>query len=141
VQESDALAITDEIYEHILYDARAYSRSCRSPACATATILVKQHEQNLLGDGLARGMGLSGTDLSDSIRKVPLPDVGAAAPLQQAGALAMTLPPGVFTTSSPPITRRRRNTTMAVLEARGFRCFHARFSVLHHDRIRLCFEK
>ena len=33
--EHDLLAVTDEVYEHLVFDGRAPSRSRRSPACAT----------------------------------------------------------------------------------------------------------
>jgi aspartate/methionine/tyrosine aminotransferase len=123
-QEFDALAITDEIYEHILYDGAAHIPIMQIPGMRDRTILVNSMSKTYSVTGWRVGWVLAAPDLSDSIRKVhDFLTVGAAAPLQQAGALAMSLPDEYYAKLATDYTSRR-NTTMAVLEGAGFRCFH-----------------
>jgi aspartate/methionine/tyrosine aminotransferase len=70
------------------------------------------------------GWVLASPDLSDSIRKVhDFLTVGAAAPLQQAGAMALALPDEYYTALASDYTKRR-DAMLEVLEGAGFRCFH-----------------
>ena len=56
-QEFDALAITDEIYEHILYDGTEHIPMMLLPGHARPHHPGKQPEQDLFSDRLARGLG------------------------------------------------------------------------------------
>ncbi len=56
-QEFDALAITDEIYEHILYDGAGHIPIMTLPGMRRPLGSGEQHEQDLLGDRLAGGLG------------------------------------------------------------------------------------
>ena len=123
-QEFDALAITDEIYEHILYDGTAHIPIMQIPGMRDRSILVNSMSKTYSVTGWRVGWVLAAPDLSDSIRKVhDFLTVGAAAPLQQAGALAMSLPEEYYAKLAAAYTSRR-DTTMGVLEGAGFRCFH-----------------
>ena len=65
---------------------------------------------------------IAAPDLTDSIRKVhDFLTVGAAAPLQQAGAVAMTLPDDYYAALSREY-RGRRDRMLAALGPAGFRC-------------------
>jgi aminotransferase len=55
--EFDALAITDEIYEHILYDGRAPHPHRHAARHARAHAPREQHEQDMVGDRLAYRLG------------------------------------------------------------------------------------
>ena len=69
------------------------------------------------------GWVLGSPDLTDSIRKVhDFLTVGAAAPLQQAGVLALSLPDEYYEKLAHDYTERR-DAMLAVLEEAGFRCF------------------
>ncbi len=54
-QEFDALAITDEIYEHILYDGASHIPIATLAGNAGTNRIGEQHEQDLFGHWLARG--------------------------------------------------------------------------------------
>ena len=56
-QEFDALAITDEIYEHILYDGAEHIPIMTHPRHARPHHPGQQHEQDLRGHRMARGLG------------------------------------------------------------------------------------
>ncbi len=97
-QEFDTLAITDEIYEHILYDGTVHVPIMSLPGMRDRTILVNSMSKTYAVTGWRVGWVLARPDLTDSIRKVhDFLTVGAAAPLQQAGAVAMGLPDEYYT--------------------------------------------
>ncbi len=80
------LAITDEIYEHILYDGAVHVPIMSLPGMRERSILVNSMSKTYSVTGWRVGWVLAPPDLTDSIRKVhDFLTVGAAAPLQQAG--------------------------------------------------------
>ncbi len=125
-QEFDALAITDEIYEHILYDGAVHIPIMQIPGMRDRTLLVNSMSKTYSVTGWRVGWVLASPDLTDSVRKVhDFLTVGAAAPLQQAGALALSLPDEYYTKLASDYTARR-DAMEKVLEGAGFRCFHPR---------------
>jgi aminotransferase len=69
------------------------------------------------------GWALAAPDLTDSIRKVhDFLTVGAAAPLQEAGVLALSLPESYYRDLARDYTVRR-DLILSLLEAAGFPCF------------------
>ncbi len=91
-QEFDALAITDEIYEHILYDGARHIPIATLPGMRERTLIVNSMSKTWSVTGWRIGWVLGPADISDAVRKVhDFLTVGAAAPLQQAGVLAMNM--------------------------------------------------
>src|SRR5436305_339315 len=122
-QEFDALAISDEIYEHILYDGATHIPICTLPGMRERSILVNSMSKTYSVTGWRVGWVLAPPDLTDSIRKVhDFLTVGAAAPLQQAGAMALELPEEYYRHLSDEYAARRDHL-VASLEAVGFRCY------------------
>src|SRR5258708_5414341 len=96
-QEYDALAITDEIYEHILYDGAQHIPMSTLPGMRERSVLVNSMSKTYSVTGWRVGWVLAAPDLGESIRKVhDFLTVGAAAPLQQAGVLALNLPDSYY---------------------------------------------
>jgi aspartate/methionine/tyrosine aminotransferase len=125
-QEFDALAITDEIYEHILYDGAEHVPMMQIPGMRDRTITINSMSKTYAVTGWRVGWVLASPDLSHSIRKVhDFLTVGAAAPLQQAGALALALPDEYYTSMAQDYAGRR-DTMLEVLEGAGFRCYRPR---------------
>jgi len=125
-QEFDALAITDEIYEHILYDGAQHVPIMQMPGMRDRTILVNSMSKTYAVTGWRVGWVLASPDLSESIRKVhDFLTVGAAAPLQAAGAVALSLPDDYYATMAREYTQRR-DTILDVLDSVGFRCWRPR---------------
>jgi len=125
-QEFDALAITDEIYEHILYDGAEHVPMMQIPGMRDRTILINSMSKTYAVTGWRVGWVLASPDLSHSIRKVhDFLTVGAAAPLQQAGAIALALPDEYYTSIAADYVGRR-DKMLEVLEGAGFRCYHPR---------------
>ncbi len=125
-QEFDALAITDEIYEHIVYDGAEHIPIMTLPGMRERSILVNSMSKTYSVTGWRVGWALAAPDLTDSIRKVhDFLTVGAAAPLQEAGALALALPDEYYYALAREYTARR-DCIVPLLESAGFRCFRPR---------------
>ncbi len=122
-REFDALAITDEIYEHILYDGAVHIPIASLDGMRERSILVNSMSKTYSVTGWRVGWVLAPPDLTDSIRKVhDFLTVGAAAPLQHAGAVALGLDDGYYRALSAEYARRRDHL-LTTLESAGFRCF------------------
>jgi len=122
-EEFDALAITDEIYEHILYDGATHIPIISLPGMRDRSILVNSMSKTYSVTGWRVGWVLAAPDLTDSIRKVhDFLTVGAASPLQQAGVMALGMGPEYYHHLSAEY-RGRRDHIVASLESAGLRCF------------------
>jgi len=122
-QEFDALAITDEIYEHILYDSASHIPIATLPGMRERSVLVNSMSKTYSVTGWRVGWVLAAPDLSESIRKVhDFLTVGAAAPLQQAGVLALNMPDAYYQKLARDY-QARRDVLLGILEGAGFRCF------------------
>ena len=122
-REFDTLAITDEIYEHILYDGAEHIPLMTLPGMRDRTILVNSMSKTFSVTGWRVGWVIAAADLSNSIRKVhDFLTVNSPAPLQQAGVLALALPESFYLEVAAHYARRR-DAILATLEAAGFRPF------------------
>jgi aspartate/methionine/tyrosine aminotransferase len=121
-QEFDAIAITDEIYEHIIYDGAVHIPMLSIPGMRDRTILINSLSKTYSVTGWRVGWVLAAPDLTESVRKVhDFLTVGAASPLQEAGVLAVSLPDDYYADLAHHY-RERRDTMVAMLERAGFRC-------------------
>ncbi len=122
-QEFDALAITDEIYEHILYESASHIPIATLPGMRERSVLVNSMSKTYSVTGWRVGWVLAAPDLTDSIRKVhDFLTVGAAAPLQQARVLALNMPDAYYEKLASDY-QGRRDTLLRLLETAGFRCY------------------
>lgn len=88
--QHDALAITDEIYEHILYDGAEHVPVWNIPGMAERTVIVNSISKTYSVTGWRIGYVIASPEISASVRKVhDFLTVGAAAPLQVAAGKAM----------------------------------------------------
>jgi aminotransferase len=122
-QQHDALVITDEIYEHILYDGAVHVAMASLPGMAERTITINGMSKTYSVTGWRVGWAIAPPLLTDAIRKVhDFLTVGAAAPLQQAGALALSLPDAYYRELALAY-QRRRGRLLPILERAGFRVY------------------
>jgi aminotransferase len=119
----NALAITDEIYEHILYDGARHISLATLDGMRERTITINGMSKTYSVTGWRVGWSIAPPEVTGAIRKVhDFLTVGAAAPLQQAGAVALRLPDSYYEKLAADYSVRR-DRTLAMLEAAGFRCF------------------
>jgi aspartate/methionine/tyrosine aminotransferase len=89
-QEFDALAITDEIYEHIVYDGLRHIPIITLPGMRERTILINSLSKTFSVTGWRVGWIAAAPELTRTIRKVhDFLTVNAPTPLQYAGAMAL----------------------------------------------------
>ncbi|HXY50798.1 MAG TPA: aminotransferase class I/II-fold pyridoxal phosphate-dependent enzyme [Terriglobales bacterium] len=121
--EFDVLAITDEIYEHIVYDGAQHISIAGLDGMTERTITINGMSKTYSVTGWRVGWTIAPPRLTDAIRKVhDFLTVGAPAPLQEAGASALSLPQSYYRKLAEGY-RRRRDRLMRALEEAGFRCF------------------
>jgi aminotransferase len=121
-QEFDALCITDEIYEHIIYDGRQHVPMATLPGMYDRTITISGLSKTFSVTGWRLGYVLAKPELSDAIRKVhDFLTVGAPAPLQEAGAVAIERSDGYYPELRAMYEGKRSQLVTALREA-GFGC-------------------
>jgi aminotransferase len=128
-REFDALCYTDEIYEHIIFDSEIDSDDrpehiCMAtlPGMRERTVVVNSLSKTYSVTGWRVGYCIAPPDISSAIRKVhDFLTVGAANPLQHAGAYALGLPPSYYGDLQREY-QRKRDFIVPVLQEAGFRC-------------------
>jgi aspartate/methionine/tyrosine aminotransferase len=122
----NSFCITDEIYEHILYDGAAHISMARIEGMRDRTIVVNGMSKTYSVTGWRVGWALAPPEASSAIRKVhDFLTVGAAAPLQQAGAMALRLPQSYYDKLANDYLGRR-DRLIGILETAGFTVFKPR---------------
>lgn len=132
-KEFDALCFTDEIYEHILYGPRSATSDSISqrPKHISMANIEGMRERTVVVNSLSKTYSVTGwrvgyciapPDISSAIRKVhDFLTVGAANPLQHAGAYALSLPPSYYDELQRDY-QKKRDFIVPVLQNAGFKC-------------------
>ncbi len=124
--EFNVLAITDEIYEHILYDDARHISIATLDGMRERTVTINGMSKTYAVTGWRVGWTIAPPAITNAIRKVhDFLTVGAPAPLQESGAVALGLPPSYYETLAEGY-RKRRDRLLPALEEAGFRCFRPR---------------
>lgn len=116
-----AIAYSDEIYEHIVYDNRQHVPVVTVPGMEDRTVTINSLSKTYSVTGWRVGWAIAPAALLQPIRKVhDFLTVGAAAPLQEAGVVALNLPDDYYTELVAGYTARRA-LLMEVLATAGLR--------------------
>lgn len=120
--EYDCLAITDEIYEHMIYPGRSHLSIGALPEMQARTITVSGLSKAYSMTGWRLGYVIASEVLTDAIRKMhDFLTVGAPHPLQHAGVAALQLPPSYYEDLVARYDKSRQSLVRGLTEA-GFRC-------------------
>ncbi|MCU1382211.1 MAG: aminotransferase [Acidobacteria bacterium] len=116
----DAIAISDEIYEHIIYDGHQHIPIATLEGMADRTVTLNGLSKTYSVTGWRVGWTISPPSLTGAIRKVhDFLTVGAPAPLQEAGAVALGFPEEYYTGLAAHY-QTRRDALVEILERHHF---------------------
>ncbi|MGI9166786.1 MAG: pyridoxal phosphate-dependent aminotransferase [Pyrinomonadaceae bacterium] len=126
-RQFDALCFTDEIYEHIIYPRAGaeieHISMAQIEGMRERTVIVNSMSKTYSVTGWRVGYCIAPPEITSGIRKVhDFLTVGAAAPLQAAGAYALSLPAEYYDRLQTEY-RVRRDRLLAVLQNAGFKTF------------------
>jgi N-succinyldiaminopimelate aminotransferase len=122
-QKHDVVAITDEVYEHILYDDAIHTRLATLPGMAERTLTVSSLGKTFSVTGWKIGWAIGAAALVNAVNQAhQFITYAVAAPLQAAAATALDLPCGYFENLRLSY-QARRDKMLVVLEQAGFKVF------------------
>jgi aspartate/methionine/tyrosine aminotransferase len=122
----NAYCVTDEIYEHILYDQTEHISMAQIEGMRDRTIVINGMSKTYSVTGWRVGWALAPPEATQAIRKVhDFLTVGAAAPLQQAGAKALRSPQSYYENLAAAYARKRERL-LKILETAGFTVYKPR---------------
>ncbi|HEY6585594.1 MAG TPA: aminotransferase class I/II-fold pyridoxal phosphate-dependent enzyme [Candidatus Methanoperedens sp.] len=120
--DNDVIAVTDEIYEYILYDNRKHISIASLDDMKERTITISGFSKTYSVTGWRIGYALAEKDLTSAIRKVhDFLTVGAPAPLQHACVTALRYPDSYYKELAHMYDGKRKFLHSALIKA-GFKC-------------------
>lgn len=122
-QRWDAYAVSDEIYQYLVYDGARHVSIATLPGMRERSITINSMSKTYSVTGWRVGYAVAPPEVSNAIRKMhDFITVGAPAPLQEAGAVALRMP-GAYYEKIQREYAARRDRFLPALERAGFRCF------------------
>jgi aspartate/methionine/tyrosine aminotransferase len=122
----DVVAVTDEIYEHIVYDGAEHLTLASFEGMRERTVTISGVSKSYAVTGWRIGYCLASPPITSAIRKVhDFLTVGAPAPLQEAAAVALGFPDAYYRQLAEGY-RERRDFLVPALEGAGFQTFRPR---------------
>ena len=120
--EYDCIAVTDEIYEHMIYDEKQHISIGSLPEMQDRTITVSGLSKTYSMTGWRLGYVVAPETLTNAIRKMhDFITVGAPHPLQRAGVAALNLPETYYQELIKKYDKNRMRLVNILNEA-GFYC-------------------
>ena len=120
--DNDVIAVTDEIYEYILYDNRKHISIASLDDMKERTITISGFSKTYSVTGWRIGYALAEKNLTSAIRKVhDFLTVGAPAPLQHACVTALRYPDSYYKELAGMYDGKRKFLHSALIKA-GFKC-------------------
>lgn len=122
-QRWDAYVVSDEIYQYLVYDGTEHISIASLPGMRERSITLNSLSKTYSVTGWRVGYTVAPPEVSGAIRKMhDFITVGAPAPLQEAGTVALNLPDSYYLKLCSEYAARR-DSFLPVLEKAGFRCF------------------
>jgi N-succinyldiaminopimelate aminotransferase len=122
-RKHDAVAITDEVYEHILYDDAVHIRLATLPGMDERTLTISSLGKTFSVTGWKIGWALGPAALVNAVNQAhQFITYAVASPLQAAAAAALDLP-GSFFVNLQVNYQSKRDRMAAILENSGFKVY------------------
>ena len=122
----DLLAITDEIYEHIIFDGQTHTPIATLPGMAERTVTISGISKSYSVTGWRVGYAVASPEISLGIRRAhDFVTVGAPHPLQEAAVTALTLPDSYYVWLRETY-QAKRDLLLGLIEAAGFVAYKPR---------------
>ncbi|MEK7364093.1 MAG: aminotransferase class I/II-fold pyridoxal phosphate-dependent enzyme [candidate division NC10 bacterium] len=122
----DLLAITDEIYEHIIFDGQTHTPIATLPGMAERTVTISGISKSYSVTGWRVGYAVAQPEISLGIRRAhDFVTVGAPHPLQEAAVTALTLPDSYYVWLRE-MYQAKRDLLLGLIEAAGFVAYKPR---------------
>ena len=128
----DLIAITDEIYEHIVFDGLGHTPIATLPGMADRTVTISGISKSYSVTGWRVGYAVEPPDISVGIRRAhDFVTVGAPHPLQEAAVTALTLPDSYYVWLRE-MYQAKRDLLLGSLKDAGFVTFtpHGAYYIL-----------
>ncbi len=122
-RKHDVIAITDEVYEHILYDGVSHLRLALLPGMADRTLTISSLGKTFSVTGWKIGWAIGSESLITAVNRAhQFITFAAAAPLQAAAATALDLPSEFFK-NLQACYQAKRDRMVDALRRAGFTVF------------------
>src|SRR5919206_2581031 len=106
--ERDILAVTDEVYEHLVYDGRPHIPLATLPGMAERTVTISSHGKTFSFTGWKVGWACGPADLIAAVRTAKqYLSYSGATPFQHAAAVALNLPASYVEGLAASLAERR----------------------------------
>lgn len=116
----DVLAISDEIYERIVYDARPHVSIASLPGMADRTVVTSGLSKTYSVTGWRIGWAIAPAALTGGIRKIhDFLTVVAPTPFMDAGVVALSMPPESYVALAAEY-QAKRDLMLDILTRHGF---------------------
>jgi aminotransferase len=114
--DTGTIAVTDEIYEHILYDGKQHISLASVGNMHDRTVTINSASKTYSVTGWRVGWAIAAKELTDALRKVhDYVTICAPAPLQEALVTALSFPADYYERLTEAYDRKRR-TIMEILD-------------------------
>ena len=119
----DALAISDEIYERIVYTGQSHIPIASIPGMAEQTVITNGLSKTYSVTGWRVGWAISPPSLTGGIRKMhDFLTVAAPTPFHGAGVAALSLPEAFYSELAADY-QKKRDLTLDILRRHGFTAY------------------
>ena len=119
-QRWDVLAISDEIYERIVFEGQPHVSIASLPGMADRTVITSGLSKTYSVTGWRVGWAIAPAALTGGIRKIhDFLTVAAPTPFQDAGVVALSMPPASYAALAADY-QARRDLMLDILARHGF---------------------